>query len=261
MNVSFTEPPDLYALYLPISGAMEFQRNNQMTTSSPGALLACDLARVDKLFLREERSHVGIAFNRLTLARHLSELIDAPVDPHFELFGQVDVAQDKGWLSTMCMQVWSSLEADPERGAIARSNEMILRAIMVRLLETVPHQYSHLLNRRSSCAVPRHVKLAIDFMVANVAAPLTIEEIASATAVSVRSLQTAFQRFKNMTPLVYLRQLRLDQARLELQTTTDEYASVRSIANRWGFSNVSRFSEVYVRTFGEAASETLARRK
>lgn len=261
MSVSFTEPPDLYALYVPLAGAMEFKQRSRTIVSAPGALIACDLAKVDSILLQENRSHIGVAFSRDAITRQLAELIDAPVDRNFDLLAEISAEQDNGSLATMCGLVWSSLEANPDEGAGSRSNEMLLRAIMVRLLESVPHKYSHRMNRERSPAMPRHVKIAIEFMVAHVLLPLTIDEIATAAGVSARSLQLAFQEFKGTTPLGYLRRLRLENARQDLMVAADENESVGAIAKRWGFSNVARFSTLYKNVFGETPRQTAERQR
>ena len=51
---------------------------------------------------------------------------------------------------------------------------------------------------------------AVDFMHANMHQPLTLSEVAEATGISVRSLQYGFRRFRDITPLAYLREIRLE---------------------------------------------------
>jgi transcriptional regulator GlxA family with amidase domain len=57
-----------------------------------------------------------------------------------------------------------------------------------------------------------------------------------------------------MTPMTYLRRVRLERARQDLQENS---GSVSDIANRWGFSNLGRFSHAYREQFGETPSATL----
>ncbi|TIX90608.1 AraC family transcriptional regulator [Rhizobium sp. P44RR-XXIV] len=261
MSVSFTEPPDLYALYLPLSGSMEFRQGTHTALSVPGGIFACDLAKLSKISLHENRSHIGIAFRRSTFVGHLSEITETPVDPNFDLFGETSADFDDGRLATMCRLVWDGLEKHPQEGLAARSNEFLLRAIMVRLLESVPHKYRFLMNRNNSPAMPRQVKLAIEFMVAHVSTPVTIDNIATAAGVSARSLQLAFQQFKDTTPLAYLRRLRLVRAKQELEAANNDVITIAAVAQRWGFSNVARFSTLYLRTFGETPKQTLSRNR
>ena len=256
MSVTFTDPPNLYALYLPLAGAMEVRQGSKTVTSTPGGILTCDLSKTNNILIHENRSHIGIAFRKDVLRRQLSELTETPVDRNFDIFGEISADRD-GYLATMCLLAWNSLARDPERGIAARSNEVLLTAIMVRLLETASHRYSSLMHHRQSPAMPRHVKIAIDFMVQHPLEPLSLDEIAAAAGVSSRALQLGFKHFKNTTPLAYFRRLRLDGARLELRSRKGEKINISDLAKHWGFSNVARFSEQYLMAFGESPKQTL----
>jgi transcriptional regulator GlxA family with amidase domain len=57
----------------------------------------------------------------------------------------------------------------------------------------------------------------------------------------------------------YLRHLRLDRARADLLHLAD-VPSVASVALRWGFGHLGRFSADYKERFGESPGESLRRR-
>ncbi|WFU05507.1 helix-turn-helix transcriptional regulator (plasmid) [Rhizobium sp. CB3171] len=88
--------------------------------------------------------------------------------------------------------------------------------------------------------------------------PITITDMAAAAGVSVRALQINFRRFLNVTPMAYLRQLRLDGARQDLLTATPS-ATVSEIARRWGFIHQGRFSQEYRAAFGVLPKYDLGR--
>jgi AraC-like DNA-binding protein len=260
MEVCFSKAPDIYAMYLPLSGVLEFDLRGQEYLSAPGALLACDLGHSNSLRFQPNRSHIGIGFSRKALTQQLSEMIDAPVIQDIELLGTASTTDGPGKkLAAMCKLLWTDLVTNFEDAIDSHSNKMLVRAIMVTLLETLPHRYSSLLDRRQSPAVPRHVKRAIEFMVAQVASPLTIEEIAREAGVSVRGLQMAFQQFKDMTPMTYLRQMRLDGVRRDLTSGAQQDVLISEVAKRWGFAHMGRFSAMYVNAFGEIPRQTLNR--
>jgi AraC-like DNA-binding protein len=260
MEVCFSKAPDIYAMYLPLSGVLEFDLRGQEYLSAPGALLACDLGHSNSLRFQPNRSHIGIGFSRKALTQQLSEMIDAPVIQDIELLGTASTTDGPGKkLAAMCKLLWTDLVTNFEDAIDSHSNKMLVRAIMVTLLETLPHRYSSLLDRRQSPAVPRHVKRAIEFMVAQVASPLTIEEIAREAGVSVRGLQMAFQQFKDMTPMTYLRQMRLDGVRRDLTSGAQQDVLISEVAKRWGFTHMGRFSAMYVNAFGEIPRQTLNR--
>ncbi|MEV4130686.1 helix-turn-helix domain-containing protein [Dactylosporangium sp. NPDC049742] len=75
---------------------------------------------------------------------------------------------------------------------------------------------------------------------------------------SAHALQYAFARHHQMSPMQYLRRVRLARAHqdlLDVDPTTG--ATVTAIAARWGFANHSRFTASHHATCGEPPSTTL----
>lgn len=87
----------------------------------------------------------------------------------------------------------------------------------------------------------------------------SIVEICAYLGVSERTLQYAFKRDMQLSPVTYLRILRLNKARATLLSVTSADTTVTHIAMRWGFLHLGKFSQDYRRMFGELPSESLAR--
>jgi transcriptional regulator GlxA family with amidase domain len=145
------------------------------------------------------------------------------------------------------------VEPDDRVSAIAADH--LFRAAMVTILESIPHNYSERLARPASPAMPRNLKRAIEYMVANIAQPMSVADIAREAGTSVRALQAAFQQFKDTTPLSFLRQMRLEGARRALADESNTFA-IAEVARAWGFTHMGRFSAVYHEAFGQTPSET-----
>lgn len=97
------------------------------------------------------------------------------------------------------------------------------------------------------------------FMKDRLQEPISIPDIARAAGVSLRGLQLAYQRHGDVSPVLRLRQLRLEAARSTL--LTGRHDSVSAIARRYGYSNAGRFAAHYRDHFGESPSATLERRR
>lgn len=98
---------------------------------------------------------------------------------------------------------------------------------------------------------------ATAFIEANPDQPLTLADIARAAHVSPRALQLAFSRHLHTSPTAYLRRVRLEHARNQLQTATaGDNTTVTDVAARWGFTP-SRFTRQYQSTYHELPSQTL----
>lgn len=99
------------------------------------------------------------------------------------------------------------------------------------------------------------------FMYAHFDRSLAATDIAAAAEVSVRTLQEAFQRREGSTPMGYLRDLRLEKARLGLQLADARETSVAAVAQSCGFRHMGRFSGAYYATYGEYPGDTLRGRR
>jgi AraC-like DNA-binding protein len=97
-----------------------------------------------------------------------------------------------------------------------------------------------------------------DYIQANWDQPLTVEAIASACGVSVRSVFAQFQREHGVSPMTYLRDLRLAEARKRLAGRPD--VSVIDVAMLCGFASFGHFARRYRARFGELPSDTRSRR-
>lgn len=88
---------------------------------------------------------------------------------------------------------------------------------------------------------------------------ITAADIAAAAHVTTRAVQLAFQRHLGISPMEYLRQVRLARARQDLIAADPAIQTVTAIAYRWGFTSSSRFAAQYLRAYGVTPSHTLRR--
>lgn len=126
------------------------------------------------------------------------------------------------------------------------------------LLLASDHPYRRMLDRQVSGHVrPSAVRRVTDLMETEPGRPLTVAALAAEASISVRALQEGFKREYGMTPMAYLRGVRLRRTRADLRTADPSVTTVASIAHRWGFTNPSRFAARYTAAFGEPPSATL----
>jgi AraC family ethanolamine operon transcriptional activator len=83
----------------------------------------------------------------------------------------------------------------------------------------------------------------------------TVAQLCIDLGVSRRTLQNGFQRTLNVSPLNYLKAVRLGQARRALK----QVDSVTEAATAFGFWHFGHFSQDYLTMFGERPSDTLRR--
>ncbi len=86
---------------------------------------------------------------------------------------------------------------------------------------------------------------------------LSIAELSRQIGTPERTLRNAFQRCYGLSPVEYLRILRLHQARRLLLASCPDQSTVTQIAFGLGFWELGRFAGAYRQLFGELPSETL----
>jgi len=103
----------------------------------------------------------------------------------------------------------------------------------------------------------RIVKRAEAYAMQNEDARYNVTDLCRATGTSERTLQYAFHAIMAMTPVAYLRRLRLHRVRKELREAAADSTTVTAVALDWGFSHFGEFARVYKSCFDELPSETL----
>ncbi len=88
--------------------------------------------------------------------------------------------------------------------------------------------------------------------------PPKVREICEFVGVSERTLRYAFLEQLGVSPKQYLKSVRLNGVRRDLQRRGPQ-VKVADIANCWGFWHMGQFAADYRHRFGELPSETLHR--
>lgn len=136
--------------------------------------------------------------------------------------------------------------------------DQIEQLVASTLLATQRHNYSDTPPARRGTILPRHIRRAKDYVKAHAHEPISAEQLAQVAGVSVRSLYAGFKEYLGVSPMQYLRDLRMECARTEL--TSGEASNVAGVALRWGFAHMGRFSNDYKQRYGETPSQTLRQR-
>jgi len=127
-----------------------------------------------------------------------------------------------------------------------------LQALMHASKNIHPYYFDH--------RIPRYIVNRVrDITLASDGYPLGIEDLCDQLRIKRRTLNQAFSRALGITPLTYMRNLKLQKIRMELMAYPDEIPSIANVASKWGFVHMSLFSRYYRELFGECPIETLCR--
>jgi transcriptional regulator GlxA family with amidase domain len=121
------------------------------------------------------------------------------------------------------------------------------------------HSHRDALMGRERSLTPRAIRRAVDVIEAEAHLPLTLSSIAARSQMSVRSLQQGFKRHLGMSPMSYLREVRLRRAHQTLIESDPSVVTVASVAYDWGFTNLGRFAAAHAARYREPPAKTLRR--
>jgi len=107
-------------------------------------------------------------------------------------------------------------------------------------------------------ALPGDLVRALGWLRAHLHERVQLDHLANVAGIAPRTLETHFRQFLGTTPLGWVRQARLTEARRALLVAGAD-ASVTQVAVQSGFTQLGRFAAQYRRQFGEAPSATLRR--
>ncbi|MGX4770687.1 AraC family transcriptional regulator [Bradyrhizobium guangdongense] len=132
------------------------------------------------------------------------------------------------------------------------------QALIMTFLSAQRHNYTDILDGRATEPAPLVVRLAEEYIEANWARAVVIEELASQTNTSIRSLYAAFKKYRGYSPMQFAKSVRLRHARRMLLEGNPR-TSVSQIAFKCGFGNLGHFASDFRQMFGELPSEVFAR--
>ena len=257
-SISLLGKDDRQIIYFPGAGVLTLETAQGTYTSDETCGAIVEAAGCRRMLFFEGRQGIGVAVDRPALLQRLASLLDAPVRRRLEFAPRFEAEQARhGAVADLVRALIS-----PGLSAAVTASPVVaakLSTIVLDLvLQSLPHNYSEDLLTPPKRTAPRHVKDAMDYIDKNAHLPLTIDDIAAVSQVSIRSLQYSFQRFLDVSPATYLRSARLEGARRML--SDHEEMSLTQIAGHWSFTNLSRFVARFKAAYGETPAEFRRRR-
>lgn len=254
------EPGELHSFYLvqmPLSGYARVRSGSAEIVSTPNlAAVPNPTDHLDMVWM-DSTPHLVVYLSRSAVESGMQHLTGSSVSVplRFELGMDLESPGARTWRGIVDLFRQNADSHHPDVHPIVRAQ--IQELLVLTLLTTQRHNYSHTLASPAQVHTPRSVRRAMDMCESRPADPITIAELATEAGVSVRSLQESFRKYTGVTPLEYLRDVRLRKVRSDLLDESQLFKSVAEIAYSWGFTNLGRFAREYRERFGELPSVTV----
>ncbi len=250
-----------YDVKLPQAGQLETVHRGSPIIVGHGAatilLPECDAA----LRWGEDAETLCVNIDRCAVDDALSDALGRQVlsQIDFDITMMTTADEGRGWTNLLTLLIEQL--AHPQSLLNHPLVTMPIVDSLVRgLLLAADHPHRAALTAQAAALpAPRVIRTAIDIIEAEPDLAWTVTSLATRSYTSVRSLQTGFQRYAGVSPMAYLRQVRLRRAHDDLLRADPSTQTVTSVAYRWGFTNLSRFRALHIARYRESPAITLRR--
>jgi AraC-like DNA-binding protein len=133
----------------------------------------------------------------------------------------------------------------------------LVESLIHGFLLVADHPHRRALAAPADPGRPAAVRDAMDIIEAQPHVPLTTSTLAAQCHASVRTLQEGFQRHLGISPMAYLRLVRLRHAHRDLRSAQPTHTTVTVIAHRWGFTHLGHFAAAHQKMYGETPGQAL----
>ena len=248
---------DFFNIQVQLTGAVETRCGDETVVIKQGEAAVLSPREYVSMNWERDSSMLIYSIKRALVERKLETLLDRHLpDPIvFNTLMRNDKATNAGWLRGLQVLV-TELDHTHTFLNCGQAMSSYEDSLVMSLLHSQPHNYTAELNHRVPSVAPAHVKRAEQYIHAHADRSISVEELARAAHTSVRSLFAGFKQYRGVSPMKYLRNVRLDRVRHELLERAPGIG-VTEVAHRWGFMQLGRFANAYQQRFGELPSETL----
>lgn len=249
------ELSDFFLVMMPLHGHAQVRCGNEAVDSTPDVASVISAHLGTTMHWSADCDQLMVRISRPFLERMLTAQLGREPDAPLQFALGFRWRDHAAWHCLVRYLIdWADQPVQPtDHKIIVGQLEQLVAS---SLLCSQPHNFSAAPAARRSVVLPRHVKRVQEYLQAHAHESIRAETLADVAGVSLRSLYAGFQDFCGVSPMQYLRNIRLERVRAELLAGTVT-GGVASVALRWGFSHLGRFSAEYKAHFGESPSQTL----
>jgi AraC-like DNA-binding protein len=247
-----------YLVIVPANGTSTITNQGVVVSASPVVAVVPTPGTPMQLDCDADAAHLVVRIAHSALQVHLSRLVGRMLTEPLVFDLRFDLSRGEASRWNFAVQMLHAELFDPSSLLLQGVGQGQLEEfVMSSLLYSQRSNYTELLTTHTA---PNHraVRLAVEYIEHNLADPITVDDIAAAAGVSVRTIQSLFAQELTQTPTSYLKNARLERARYDLaDARANSGVSVTGVALRWGFTHLGRFATTYRARFGESPSQTL----
>jgi AraC-like DNA-binding protein len=257
--LGFDEARASYHVNVPLNGWLESRHRGLQTSPSPAvAAIYRPDGEIAVTRWPGGTRNLAVKIDQVALDRALESLVDGPVDSPIPFTAELPLKSDaaQSWLRLLLMV---QRHFDGPDSVLRHSvvSVPLVDSLIHGFLLVADHPHRETLAAPAEPGRPAAVRHAMDIIEARAHLPLTTSALARQCHISVRTLQEGFRRHLGMSPMAYVRVVRLRRAHRDLSSADPFHSTVAAIAHRWGFTHLGRFAAAHKTTYGETPTQTL----
>ena len=256
--LDFAETRASYHLCIPVNGWLRSRHRGQRLISTPTmASIYRPDAEIASWWPGGSR-HLAVKIDQVAVDRALEALVQgsvgSPIAFDASLPLTTQAAQD--WVRLL-LTVHRQLESPDSLFRHSLVLAPMVESLIHGFLLVAEHPYRALLAVPAERSRPAAIRDAMALIEAGPHLPLTTATLAKQCHVSVRTLQAGFRQHLDMSPMAYVRVVRLRRAHSDLLSADPSHTTVAAIAHRWGFTHLGRFATAHQRMYCESPQQAL----
>ena len=248
---------DGFVITIPYAGSLQWQSPAGAHRVEPGAVALVDQREVFVADYACGVRYTTVYIANVDIFRYLTLLLGTPPKTRVYFYKNKGGAWQIRFIEQLVATLLELAAHAPQ--SITRVACSLKETLIGFLLFNFSNNYSRVLAQDDPAdtpsPTPHAINKAAEYMAASLDPHLTVCEVATYAGLSVRSLQTGFKRFKNTTPIGYLRGERLQRA-AQMLGSRDNPSSPKEVALQCGFSNYQVFCKYYLQRFNEHPATT-----
>lgn len=255
VEIEGIQDQDMLLLMLPLSGSARIGSGAVTVESDERTGSVVDTAELRSMQWSSNCVQRVVQIGNEVLEHHAMMLLGRPLSKKLRFVPEMRLLPEMvncwHYASLIAMELSGN-----SQGTGSSCLENLQTLFIMKLLESQPSNYSEQMRPQPCKIAPHHVRRAEQYIIDHADHSITLEQLVEISGVSARALFDGFRRFRGTSPMAFLKSIRLERTREDLMKAQSG-DTVTTIACRWHFFQLGRFSAEYKKIFGELPSETL----
>lgn len=246
---------DSFVVGLPVQGKQYVETDKESFYSGDNIATVISPESEISMYISDSCSKQMFSFDRHAVEKELSCILGRKTFDPLIFKAEMPLVEDaKKWWD-LSMEMRKMLESFgpfmQEKGIWEDMEKSFIRSLILSHGSNYKDEINYSLEQK-----PDFLLVIDNYIKEKYAYPISIEDLENISGVSKYKIYDAFKQFFGLTPMNYVKNVRLDEARKRLEKIKPG-ESIALIAFDCGITQLGRFSKEYKERFGELPSYTI----